>query len=137
MVKNMVANIRRSPTVVLAAYDLTPGTVSKLFATNVNVSVFNEPPGTSIKDVEAATLGQLEASNVLLGTPRSSLVDLPAGQAYKIVCHLRLKITTDTVQYGFVHNGLLYAVSYTTTRSAGSAYVPVFTRSIGTFRFND
>jgi hypothetical protein len=135
MIKSMVTKISTSPTFKLAAYDLTPGKVTKQFATNVNVTEYREPGGTTVQEFAAATLGQLAATKLVTGKPQSSLVRLPAGLAYKLTFHLRLGILTSSTQYGFVHGGVAYAVSYTTTRNQGASYQPTFTRSIRSFRF--
>jgi hypothetical protein len=135
-IKNTVRSMSSQPALTLAAYDLAAGKVTKRFATNLNVIENPEPAGTTVQQVEATTLGELQGSGLAVGRLRVSQLKLPAGPAYKIVGSLRLSgMVVAETQFGLVHDGIAAFVTYGTTPAASSSYSATFTRSIATLRF--
>jgi len=131
-----VEAVQQSKAVKLLLADSGRLTLTSHFATNLNVT--QVPTIGDLRLLHDAAVAQLRSSGLAVGPVHSTYLSLPAGRAVELRYHARYGSTIPVLshlQFVFVRDGRATVVTYTTLPRLESKELPVFLRSIRSFRF--
>jgi hypothetical protein len=112
------------------------------FATNLNIIVMPMPSAMSLDDVVESTISELDKlKQMLAGEVTHQRVTISAGDAEKIVYHLRISvpglsepIQTTTTQYVVVDGTTAYILTFSALDVEADKYTSTFAKMARTFR---
>jgi hypothetical protein len=133
--KTYVTVVQQSKAVKLLLADVGPLTVTSHFVTNLNVT--QVPTIGDLRLQHDAALAELRSSGIAAGPVHAAYEQLPAGKALELRYHANVGAghpILSYLQFMFVRGGRATVVTYTTLPALEAKELPLFRRSIRSFR---